>query len=425
MEIALLIAVLILSALNIALLFLNKNKSNDDKISQIQEDMQRIEEILQSELKQMRNENRISERENRQEIFVNINYMGENLSKSMDRLAASQRTQLDIFSSRLKDLAKLFSEQQAQNRQIMETTLNQLRKENVEKLDEIRTIVDDKLKSTLEERFDKSFKLISERLELVHKGLGEMQSLASGVGDLKKVLTNVKTRGNLGEIQLGNILSQILSPEQYIVNAQINKMTSERVEYAIKLPGQTPKNGSLLLPIDSKFPTESYQRLLNAYDTGQNIEEEGRNFEIVVKKNAEDIKQKYILPPYTTDFAIMFVPTEGLYAEILRRTGLFETLRREYKITVAGPANLAAFLSSLQMGFRTLAIEKRSGEVWQLLSTVKTDFSKFGDILDKTKKKLIEATNVIDQAGVRTRAIERHLGSIDSVGTSNIGEIEN
>ena len=413
METILLVAILIVTAANLTFLFINKNKNEyNNKLLEIEDDMQQLENILQSELKQMRNDSRISERENRQEIFVNINYMGENLTKSMDRLAASQRTQLDIFSTRLKELSKLFAEQQIQNRQTMENSLNQIRKENIEKLDEIRVIVDEKLKSTLEERFDKSFKLISERLEMVHKGLGEMQSLASGVGDLKRVLTNVKTRGNLGEIQLGNILSQILSPEQYIVNAQINKMTSERVEFAIKLPGQNPKNGSLLLPIDSKFPTESYQRLINAYETGQNIEEEGKNFEAVVKKNAEDIMQKYILPPYTTDFAIMFVPTEGLYAEILRRTGLFETLRRDYKITVSGPANLAAFLSSLQMGFRTLAIEKRSGEVWQLLSTVKTDFSKFGDILDKTKKKLIEATNVIDQAGVRTRAIERHLGSI-------------
>lgn len=413
METILLVAILIVTAANLTFLFINKNKNEyNNKLLEIEDDMQQLENILQSELKQMRNDSRISERENRQEIFVNINYMGENLTKSMDRLAASQRTQLDIFSTRLKELSKLFAEQQTQNRQTMENSLNQIRKENIEKLDEIRVIVDEKLKSTLEERFDKSFKLISERLEMVHKGLGEMQSLASGVGDLKKVLTNVKTRGNLGEIQLGNILSQILSPEQYIVNAQINKMTSERVEFAIKLPGQNPKNGSLLLPIDSKFPTETYQRLINAYETGQNIEEEGKNFEAVVKKNAEDIMQKYILPPYTTDFAIMFVPTEGLYAEILRRTGLFETLRRDYKITVSGPANLAAFLSSLQMGFRTLAIEKRSGEVWQLLSTVKTDFSKFGDILDKTKKKLIEATNVIDQAGVRTRAIERHLGSI-------------
>jgi DNA recombination protein RmuC len=280
--------------------------------------------------------------------------------------------------------------------------------------------VDEKLQETVEKRFNESFKLISDRLEQVHKGLGEMQSLASGVGDLKKVLTNVKTRGNLGEIQLGAILEQILSPEQYEQNAIIKEGSQERVEYVIKLPGKNNDNKSLLLPVDSKFPNEDYQRLLETYDNIANlsphdIEIITKQFENSVKKNAKDIRDKYINPPVTTDFAIMFVPTEGLYAEILRRTGLFEILQRDFKITVVGPTNLVAFLSSLQMGFKTLAIEKRSSEVWEILGAIKTQFSTFGDILEKTKKKLQQATSVIDQAGVKSRAIERKLRNVQEL----------
>jgi DNA recombination protein RmuC len=242
-----------------------------------------------------------------------------------------------------------------------------------------------------------------------------MQTLASGVGDLKKVLTNVKTRGNLGEIQLGAILEQILSPEQYEQNAMVKKGSLERVEYVVKLPDKNTENEIVLLPIDSKFPTEDYQRLLDAYEHSKDIDVVSKQFENSVKKNAKDIRDKYINPPITTDFAIMFVPTEGLYAEILRRTGLFELLQRDYKITVVGPTNLVAFLSSLQMGFRTLAIEKQTGKVWETLGTVKKEFGKFGDVLEKTKKKLEEATNVIDQAGVRSRAIERSLRTVQEL----------
>jgi len=237
---------------------------------------------------------------------------------------------------------------------------------------------------------------------------------------LKKVLTNGKTRGTLGEIQLGNILEQILSPEQYVINATMKEGSAERVEFAVKLPGNNMNDKAVLLPIDSKFPIEDYQRLIDAVEspTGINSAEwelAAKQLENAVKKNAKDIKEKYINPPMTTDFAIMFVPTEGLYAEILRRTGLFELLQRDYKITVVGPSNLVAFLSSLQMGFRTLAIEKRSSEVWEVLGAVKTEFGAFGDILEKTKKKLQEATNVIDKAGTRSRAIERKLKVVQSL----------
>ncbi|MDR0541941.1 MAG: DNA recombination protein RmuC [Dysgonamonadaceae bacterium] len=303
---------------------------------------------------------------------------------------------------------------------ILENKLHTLQEENGKKLEEMRKVVDEKLQETVEKRFNESFKLISERLEQVHKGLGEMQSLASGVGDLKKVLTNVKTRGNLGEIQLGAILEQILSPEQYEQNAVIKSGSQERVEYVVKLPGKNSDNRPLLLPIDSKFPNEDYQRLIDAYENIANLQARdveliSRQFETSVKKNARDIREKYIYPPVTTDFAIMFVPTEGLYAEILRRTGLFETLQRDFKITVVGPTNLVAFLSSLQMGFKTLAIEKRSSEVWEILGAVKTEFGNFGVVLERTKKKLQEAANVVDLAGVRSRAIERKLRTVQEL----------
>ena len=410
METALLITVLIFCIINIILVLTRKNNKSDEEITALSDtvkaltaEIARQERIIREEFQSARQERRSAESENRMENIAQFKLMGEGLSHSVDGLAQSQKIQLGLFSNRLKEI-----------REDLDQNLKQIREENTAKLNEIRVLVDDKLKETLEKRFNDSFKLISDRLEQVHKGLGEMQTLATGVGDLKKVLSNVKTRGNLGEVQLGAILSQILSPQQYVTNAAVSSDSQMRVEYAVKLPGSDPDGHPVLLPIDSKFPTEDYQRLIDAYDTGTEIERESARFEAAVKKNAADIHRKYINPPATTDFAIMFVPTEGLYAEILRRQGLFETLRNEYKITVTGPANLAAFLSSLQMGFRTLAIEKRSSEVWKLLSQVKTEFTTFGDILEKTKKKLTEAANVIDTAGVRSRAIERRLREVES-----------
>lgn len=286
-----------------------------------------------------------------------------------------------------------------------------------EQLKDMRKTVDENLKDTVEKRFNESFKLISERLEQVHKGLGEMQQLASGVGDLKRVLTNVKTKGNLGEIQLGAILEQVLSPNQYEEQASV-KGERERVDFVIKLPDKNSADKFLLLPIDSKFPTEDYGRLLDAYEAGVSEEEHKKinaAFEAAVKKCAKDISEKYINPPVTTDFAIMFVPAEGLYAEIVRRTSLFETLQRQYKVTVVGPANLSAFLSSLQMGFRTLAIERRSNEVWEVLGAVKTEFGKYGELMDKIKFKIESAAKEIDNVSVRSRAIERKLRDVQEI----------
>jgi len=310
------------------------------------------------------------------------------------------------------------SVQQEKMEQAIGAQLKEIRGENEKKLEEMRKTVDENLKTTVEKRFDESFKLINDRLEQVHKGLGEMKQLASGVDDLKRVLANVKTKGTLGEIQLGSILEQILSPGQYEPQKTVKEGSQERVDYVIKLPDKNSMNETLFLPIDSKFPTEDYQRLLDAYDSGlaeNDMRSISNSFESAVKKSARDIHDKYINPPRTTDFAIMFVPSEGLYAEIVRRTDLFNTLRNTYKVTVVGPTNLAAFLSSLQMGFRTLAIERRSNEVWELLGAVKTEFGKYGAVMDSIKKKIDLAAKEIDTVGVRSRAIERKLRSVEEL----------
>jgi DNA recombination protein RmuC len=301
-----------------------------------------------------------------------------------------------------------------------------MQEDNSRKLEQMRSVVDEKLQSTLEKRLGDSFKQVSERLEQVYKGLGEMRSLATGVGDLKKVLTNVKTRGTWGEIRLSHILEQILTPDQYEVNVATKKGSNERVEFAIKLPGQgADKDKVVWLPIDSKFPQEDYQRLLDAQEAADKARAEisVKNLEVRVKAEAKAIRQKYIDPPNTTDFGIMFLPVEGLYAEVLRRPGLCDSLQRDYRIVVTGPTTLAALLNSLQMGFRTLAIEKRSSEVWELLGAVKTQFSKFGEVLAKTKKKLQEASNTIDQAEVRTRVISRKLSKVQELPSADSAKL--
>jgi DNA recombination protein RmuC len=288
--------------------------------------------------------------------------------------------------------------------------------DSTQKLEQMRVVVDEKLQSTLEKRLGDSFKQVSERLEQVYAGLGEMRTLAAGVGDLKKVLTNVKTRGTWGEIRLSQILDQILTPEQYAANVVTKTGGNERVEFAIRLPGPDANREEIVwLPIDAKFPQEDYQRLLDAQEAADKelADRSLRSLEIRVKAEAKAIREKYIDPPHTTDFAILFLPVEGLYAEVLRIPGLCDYLQREHRVVVTGPTTLAALLNSLQMGFRTLAIERRSSEVWELLGTVKTEFGKFGDTLAKTKKKLQEATHTLDQAEVRTRAIERTLRRVE------------
>lgn len=297
--------------------------------------------------------------------------------------------------------------------------MTQMRTENTAKLEVMRQTVDEKLQSTLEKRLGESFRQVSERLEQVHLGLGEMRNLAGGVGDLKRVLTNVKTRGIWGEVQLGSLLEQILTPEQFARDVRVRPTSREVVEFAVRLPGpQEDGIGEILLPIDAKFPQEDYERLLIASEQAdaQGVEQASKALEIRIKNSARDIRDKYIAPPYTTDFAILFLPTEGLYAETLRRPGLCEQLQRDYRIVPAGPTTLAALLNSLQMGFRTLAIQKRSGEVWETLRAVKTEFARYGEVMDKVKKKLDEASSTIEkEVTVRTRAIDRKLRKVEEL----------
>jgi len=294
-----------------------------------------------------------------------------------------------------------------------------VQQDGARQLEQIRATVDEKLQENLDRRFNDSFKTVSDRLEQVHRGLGEMQTLAAGVGDLKKVLSNVRTRGTWGEVQLGALLEQVLSPEQFARNVA-TRGTAERVEFAIKLPGQAVDGEApVWLPIDAKFPADAYQRLVEALDTGtpETIEAAARQLENAIKLNARTIREKYVEPPATTDFAVMYLPTEGLYAEVLRRPGLAESLQADFRVVVAGPMTLAALLNSLQMGFRTLAIQQRSGEVWKVLGEAKTEFARYGQALDKVKKKIEEAAVAIDEAQVRTRAVNRRLRDVEEIGT--------
>ncbi|MBC7981569.1 DNA recombination protein RmuC [Candidatus Parcubacteria bacterium] len=296
--------------------------------------------------------------------------------------------------------------------QVVEGRLNNLQKDNSEKLEKMRETVDEKLHATLERRFGESFKMVSDRLDQVHKGLGEMQTVAAGVGDLKKILSNVKTRGTWGEVQLGNLIEEIFTPDQYEKNVKTKKGSSDNVEYAIKLPGNSDDIKHIYLPIDAKFPLEDYQRLMEARENNEDLISFSKNLEMRIKAEAKDIKNKYIDTPYTTDFGLLFLPVESLYAEVLRIPGLFESVRREYNVIITGPTTVQAILNSLQMGFKTLSIQKRSSEVWEILGVVKKEFNNFGVILEKAHKKIQEAGNTIEQAMTRSRAIDRKLNKV-------------
>jgi DNA recombination protein RmuC len=426
--IALLIALTILLLLSGVMIRLSGIKN---RLDQSGNDQDRLERLLREEMAQNREESASNNKLSREEMSGSLRDFSEAQLKRMMDIGSMQKNQLDIFSEQLKTMTQTNEQKLEHLRETVESKLRHIQEDNSQKLEQMRATVDEKLHETLEKRLGESFKIVSERLELVHKGLGEMQTLASGVGDLKKVLTNIKTRGTFGEIQLGNLLEQILTPEQYEGNVITKKGSNDRVEFAIKLPGRNEvKDQTLWLPIDAKFPQEDYLRLLEAQEQGNpaQVEEASKRLERIIKEMAKNIRDKYLDPPQTTDFGIMFLPTEGLYAEVLRRTGLFELLQREYKVSVTGPTTLAALLNSLQMGFRTLAIEKRSSEVWAVLGAVKTEFSNFGTILDKTQKKLQEASNTIENAARRSRVIEKKLKTVQEIPTGEaqklLGEMD-
>jgi len=335
--------------------------------------------------------------------------------------ASQQQAQVDV---RAEALRTALERHLTELRTSVDARLAALQAGNEAKLDEMRKTVDEKLHATLEARLGESFKQVSERLEQVHRGLGEMATLATGVGDLKRVLTNVKTRGGWGEVQLESLLEQLLTAEQFARSVSTKPGSNERVDFAIKLPGRE-QGTPVWLPIDAKFPREDYERLIDASERGDvlAIEAAGKALETAVKTQAKSIRDKYVEPPHTTDFGLMFLPTEGLYAEVLRRPGLADTLQRDYRITIAGPTTLTALLNSLQMGFKTLAIEQRSSEVWQVLGAVKTEFGKFGEVLDKVGEKLEQAQKQISQTGVRSRAIERQLRSVESLPVATASQL--
>ncbi len=453
------------------------NKSVEQNLELLMRDLGRLENIQREEFARNREENQKSFKENREELSKNLASFSEILSNNIVNLSNLQKEQFELFSKQVKELTTLFNEQfktfqeqtqqhfrdnkedlsrhlknfqdtfsqsikdfndlQVQKfsdlssrqeqlrsdteaklekiREAVEKKLEIIQQENSKKLEEMRATVDEKLQTTLEKRLSESFKLVSERLEQVHKGLGEMQNLASDVGDLKKVLSNVKNRGIIGEIQLGAILENILSPEQYKKNVKTKPGSQEVVEYTIVLPGKDEQSQPVYLPIDSKFPMEDYYRLYEAYEKSDTAEIKTYSVQLqnAIRKAAKDIHDKYIEPPHTTDFGILFLPVESLYAEVIRQTGLIEELGRTYKIIIAGPTTLSALLNSLQMGFRTLAIEKRSSEVWKVLQAVKTEFGKFEDVLKKTKEKIDKAGEELDKlVGTRTRVIKSKLKEV-------------
>jgi DNA recombination protein RmuC len=380
--------------------------------------------VNSEQLDGLRTESATAAKQLREEVISALNSIAETTTKTMAEMANIQKAQLEAVSSAVGKLSESNEKRLEALRATLEAKLESIQNDNAKQLDQMRQTVDEKLQGTLEKRLDESFRQVSERLEQVHKGLGEMQTLATGVGDLKKVLTNVKTRGTWGEVQLGAMLEQILNPDQFAANVG-TKEGGERVEFAIKLPGQgTNKDETLWLPIDAKFPIEDYQRLIEAQERAdaEAAETAGKQLEIRVKACARDISEKYLNPPKTTDFGILFLPIEGLFAEVIRRSGLTEAIQREYRVVIAGPTTLWSILNSLQMGFRTLAIQERSSEVWNLLSAVKTEWTKYGAVLDAVQNKLNQATETIEKAKVRSRAIGRKLNTVQELPAGEAAE---
>lgn len=387
------------------------------KRSQI--DTESIGSSLREEVRRSRRDASTASKELREEVSTRLESSTETLVKTVGELGKTQSERLDAITKSVEGLTSSNELRIEKVRETLDKRIRSLQENNEKKLDEMRQTVDEKLQTTLEKRLTESFKVVSENLEAVQRGLGEMRTLASGVGDLKRVLTNVKSRGTWGEVQLGALLEDVLTPEQYEKNANIDLATSEAVEFAVRLPGKDADDPDsyVLLPIDSKFPQEDYQRLVDASEIADADGVKSASAALIrsVKGFAKDIHDKYIRPPRTTDFAIMFLPTEGLYSEILRRPGQVDELQRKYRVVVAGPTTLSALLMSFRMGFQTLAIEKRSSEVWRVLGAVKSEFGVFEKFLARIKKQLDTASKTLDDSGKRTRAMERKLRSVEQL----------
>ena len=399
------------------IMIVRTGSSRGQNLEMVEKATERSERAVREEIARNREEAAQNARLVREEVSTSLKSVNDSLIRIMSGLGETQQKQMDSFSERLAKLTESNQQKLDLLKAAVEEKLKALQDDNALRLEQMRVTVDEKLQGTLEKRLGESFRQVSERLEQVYKGLGEMQSLASGVGDLKRMLTNVKTRGTWGEVQLGAMLEQVLTPDQYEANVA-TKGGGERVEYAVRFPGKSADGSDVLwLPIDAKFPLEDYQRLLDAQERAdaEGAEAAARQLETRIKQCAADISKKYLNPPATTDFGILFLPTEGLFAEVLRRTGLPETIQRQHRVIIAGPTTLWSILNSLQMGFKTLAIEKRSSEVWKLLSAIKTEWSKYGAVLSRVHKKLGEASNTIEEAQVRTRVIGKKLRDVEEM----------
>lgn len=461
-ELITLLLMAVVIVLQLVILLRIRAKDVSPQLLQLQNDLQRHQQQIGERVeREIRNQVQTTAQSTRQELGANIGQFQQALISQLTSVATIQNNQIDSFAQQLAKMSELNAQQldamrqaitlqaksgreeqaaalkrfgdtlnqsvtvltesnaqrMAEVRATLETKIRDLQTDNGARLEEMRKTVDEKLHATLEQRLGESFKLVSDRLDKVHQGLGEMQQLAIGVGDLKRVLTNVKTRGTWGEVQLEMLLEQVLTPDQYAKNVETVPGTGERVEFAIKLPGQDDCGRPVWMPIDAKFPKEQYERLAEAAEQADSdgVAVAGKELERAVRLEAKTIAEKYLSPPLTTDFAILFLPTEGLYAEVMRRPGLADELQRVCRVSIAGPSTLSALLNSLQMGFRTLALEKRSSEVWQVLGAVKTEFGKFGDVLAATKNTLERAAKNIEQAETRTRQMSRKLKSVEAL----------
>lgn len=430
--IALALAAVII-VLQILALLRGPGKAQSARLDKLQADLEQHQQQTSERMeRELRSEVQTTAQGTRQELSGNFTQFQQTVIANLTAVVTLQNNQIDSFAQQQAIALTRFGDtlnqslgmltesnalRMAEVRKTLEDKIKDLQTDNSARLEEMRKTVDEKLHATLEQRLSESFRQVSERLEKVHQGLGEMQQLAIGVGDLKRVLTNVKTRGTWGEVQLEMLLEQVLTSDQYAKNVETIPGTGARVEFAIKLPGQDDGRNPVWLPIDAKFPKEQYERLVEAADRAdaEGVANAGRELEQVVRLEAKKISEKYLSPPLTTDFAILFLPTEGLYAEVMRRPGLADDLQRVHRVSIAGPSTLAALLNSLQMGFRTLALEKRSSEVWQVLGAVKTEFSKFGDVLAATKATLQRAANNIEKAEVRSRAMANKLKSVEAL----------
>lgn len=421
---ALLGSVIVVLLLQAALLMRGSRRPEEEAVLRNLQDsfdkgLGRLERELREELARARRDDAEDAFRDREERAQSATLLGQALSTQVGQFGSLQAERLEAFARELNRFSLGLDERFERLKNAVEGRLTAIQADNAVKLEEMRRTVDEKLHATLEQRLGESFKLVSDRLEQVHRGLGEMQTLAAGVGDLKRVLTNVKTRGTWGEVQLLALLEQILTSDQFAANVVTRPGSTERVDFAIRLPGR--EDGTpVWLPIDAKFPVEDYQRLMDAQDPAS-AEEAAKAIDVRLRNEAKSIREKYVSPPNTTDFALLYLPVEGLYAEALRRPGLAETLQRDYRVSLAGPTTLAAMLNSLQMGFRTLAIEQRSAEVWAVLGAVKTEFGKFGEALAHTRKKLDEASNSIGKAETRTRQLSRRLKDVEAL---PVGEAE-